>query len=127
MRSFKHARDDFGASAVELALILPILIVLIVGVVEVSMALNTKITLTHAAREGARLAAVGHFDPALVASRAQPLRVADGLSITGPTESADPLGGTSVEVVASYPCRIGIPFCPPVEFTLQSAARMRKE
>ena len=51
-------KSEKGASAVELALILPILILLIFGIVEFGIAFNNYITITHAAREGARLAAV---------------------------------------------------------------------
>lgn len=43
-----------GAAAVEFALILPILIMLVFGVVEFGRAYNAKVTLTHAAREGVR-------------------------------------------------------------------------
>lgn len=47
-----------GQSLVEFALVLPILIVLILGMIEFGWILNGKITLTSAAREGARFRAV---------------------------------------------------------------------
>jgi len=49
-------RDDRGQAATELAFILPLLLVLVLGVVELSAALNTAITLAAATREGARVA-----------------------------------------------------------------------
>ncbi len=47
-----------GAAAVELALVLPILLLLVFGIVDFGRALNLQITLTQAAREGVRPAAL---------------------------------------------------------------------
>ena len=60
MRIIRHRiiKSEKGASAVEFALILPILIILVFGIVQFGIAYNNYIALTHAAREGARLAAV---------------------------------------------------------------------
>lgn len=52
--------SERGAVAVELALILPVLILLVLGTVEFGRALNTQITLTHAAREGVRVMAISN-------------------------------------------------------------------
>ena len=62
---------DRGAAAVEFALILPILIVLIFGVIDFGRAFNAQVSLTQAAREGARLAALcaGTATCSTVASR----------------------------------------------------------
>jgi Flp pilus assembly protein TadG len=51
-----------GASAVEFAIILPILIMLVFGIIQFGVAFNSYITLTHATREGVRLAAVGLYE-----------------------------------------------------------------
>jgi len=60
MRIIRHRiiKSEKGASAVEFALILPILIILVFGIVQFGIAYSNYIALTHAAREGARLAAV---------------------------------------------------------------------
>lgn len=50
----RPANDD-GAAAVEMALILPFLLLIIFGIVDFGRAYNAKVTLTHAAREGARV------------------------------------------------------------------------
>jgi len=55
--SGKLKRED-GQSAVEFALVFPILILLVLGMIEFGWILNAKITLTSAAREGARITAV---------------------------------------------------------------------
>jgi Flp pilus assembly protein TadG len=51
-------RDERGAAAVEFALVLPILILLLFGIIEFSRVWNLKQTLTDAAREGTRIAVI---------------------------------------------------------------------
>jgi hypothetical protein len=54
----QHFREDSrGASLVELALALPILIMLLVGMVSAAIAYNHQLALAHASREGGRYAA----------------------------------------------------------------------
>jgi Flp pilus assembly protein TadG len=53
------ANRDRGAAAVEFALVLPILLLLMCGIVDFGRALHAQLVLTQAAREGARLAALG--------------------------------------------------------------------
>jgi Flp pilus assembly protein TadG len=47
-----HAED--GAAAVEFALVLPVLILLVFGIVEFGLVFNRWLSVTHAAREGVR-------------------------------------------------------------------------
>ena len=47
-------RSERGAVAVEFALVLPILLMILVGIMEFGKAYNTQISLTHTARETAR-------------------------------------------------------------------------
>jgi Flp pilus assembly protein TadG len=58
---------DRGAAAVEFALLLPVLLLMVFGIIDFGRALNAQITLTQAAREGVRLAAVGQPVAAVVA------------------------------------------------------------
>lgn len=50
--------SERGAVAVEMALLLPILLLMVLGTIEFGRALNAQITLTHAAREGVRVMAI---------------------------------------------------------------------
>jgi Flp pilus assembly protein TadG len=50
-------RDDHGASLVEFALILPVFMMLVLGMFSGGLAYNQKLSITGAAREGARYAA----------------------------------------------------------------------
>ena len=58
-RCIKILSGEKGASAVEFAIILPVLIILVFGIFQFGLAYNDYIALTHAGREGVRLAAVG--------------------------------------------------------------------
>jgi Flp pilus assembly protein TadG len=58
MKLARSRRDDRGAAAVEFALVLPVLIMLIFGIIDFGRMLSAKITVTEAAREGARAAAL---------------------------------------------------------------------
>lgn len=57
MASFR-TRNRLGQAAVEIALIMPLLLVLLLGIVEFGEAWNVKQVVTEAAREGARRAVV---------------------------------------------------------------------
>ncbi|MGD0686970.1 MAG: TadE/TadG family type IV pilus assembly protein [Streptosporangiaceae bacterium] len=88
-RSGNGARDR-GAAAVEFALLLPLLLLIVFGIIDFGRALNAQITLTQAAREGARLEAL---DQPNVVSRTQ--AAATGLS------------NVSVSVVTACPVGAG--------------------
>ncbi|WP_294179703.1 TadE family protein [uncultured Schumannella sp.] len=95
-----------GAAAVEFALILPVLLVLVLGMFEFSRAFHTQIAVTNAAREGARVMAI-HDDPAKASSAAiaaaptlDPAIGAGQVSISPASCAANP-GGT-VSFAISY-------------------------
>jgi Flp pilus assembly protein TadG len=83
----RTARDR-GTAAVEFALVLPILLLILFGIIDFGRALNAQIELTGAAREGARLAALGYSNAA-VQARA--------------VAAAPSLSGVTVAVAASCP------------------------
>jgi hypothetical protein len=59
----KH--KERGAVAVEMAMILPLLLLIVMGTIEFGRVLNVQVSLTQAAREGARHAAIHHDDGSL--------------------------------------------------------------
>ncbi|MGY1704406.1 TadE/TadG family type IV pilus assembly protein [Geodermatophilus sp. SYSU D00697] len=54
----KRMREEHGAAAVELAMVLPLLLVLVLGIAEFGHAFQVQGTLSAAAREGARVMAL---------------------------------------------------------------------
>jgi len=100
MRRRQAATDarDRGSVAVEFALLLPVLLLIIFGVIDFGRAISAQITLTQAAREGARLASLG-YSASAVQTRAQ--SAATGLSaVTVTVSSSCPSGaGTGVDAV----------------------------
>ena len=50
---------DRGAAAVEMALVMPLLILMVMGIIDFGRIFNGEIQLSQAAREGARVAALG--------------------------------------------------------------------
>ncbi len=97
-----------GAVAVELALVLPILVLLVFGIIEFGRGYHAKAALAHAAREAVREAALDIGDPATTARNAAPLL--DGASMT---VTVDPGGsctiGEDVTVTLTYPHQYDIP------------------
>jgi len=53
-------RSRRGQSLVEFALILPVLMIMVFGIIDFGMGLRSYISLTNATREGARFAAIGN-------------------------------------------------------------------
>jgi hypothetical protein len=53
-----YLRSSKGQTIIEFALVTPIILLLLVGIIDFGMAMNRRIVLQHAAREGARMAAV---------------------------------------------------------------------
>ena len=59
-RTARRLLGERGAAAVEFALVVPLLLVLLFGIVEFGKTLNTQATLSAAAREGARTMALAN-------------------------------------------------------------------
>jgi Flp pilus assembly protein TadG len=57
-----RATNDRGAVAVEMALLLPVLVLLLLGIMEFGRAYNAQVTLTNAAREGVRVMAITNVE-----------------------------------------------------------------
>src|SRR5258708_19290597 len=101
-RLMRGSAPDRGAAVVEFALLLPLLLLLLFGIIDFGRALNAQITITQAAREGARLDALNQPN---VVSRTQAAAVGlSGVSVTVVTSCRPGAGpGDNADVKVSYP------------------------
>lgn len=125
-RLCKKVNNEKGASAVEFAIILPVLVLILFGIFEFGRAYRDYLAITHAAREGARLAAVGNYSEAEVRERAYPVSPST-VSIAYLSSGGTPRHGDPVEVTVGYDAPLNIPFIPITTIHLISKARMRVE
>lgn len=61
MSNHRRIQDEKGQTMVEFALVLPVLVVIIFGIIQFGTAFNNYVALTDAVRAGARTAAVSRF------------------------------------------------------------------
>ena len=59
---FKQIKNEKGQSLVEFALIIPIVILILMGILEFGVMLNSYLTIANSSREAARLGSVGAND-----------------------------------------------------------------
>ena len=109
-------RNERGQAIVEFALVLPILMAILLGIIQFGIIFNNYITLTDATRAGARKASVSRFLNDNGASAKQAVQdSAQGLdqTVLAPTISVTAApdwstAGNQVTVTASYPYTINI-------------------
>jgi hypothetical protein len=130
-------RQDAGSELIELAIVMPILVLLLLGIVDFAFLFQRWEVVTNATREGARLGSMasadlaGGYDAADVEERVKDYLESSGLRAT-PTvgtdfDTTDDVNGVIVETVTvsvSYPSDF---IFLPGSITLNSAAEMRSE
>jgi len=100
--SRKRLRSDSGEALVEMALVLPILLVLSLGMLDFGRAFHAKSLLDQAAREGARVAVVPPMDVAVAQARVQAVLVSGGIT-TAPTATVSALSPDNmITVTVTY-------------------------
>lgn len=104
---FKRARSERGAELIEFALVLPLLLFIVLGIVDFGFLFQRLEVVTNAAREGARIAVLPSYTTADVDSRVRSYMNAAGvpdaynntiLSVNTTTPSVTLPSGTSIEV-----------------------------
>ena len=120
-----RARRDAGQAAVELALGLPLVFLALMAVVQVVLVARDQVAVLHAAREGARAAAVADAHGAAGAAAA---RAALGLDAGRASVSAG-RAGDRVTVVVRYRSPTDVPLIGVFlgDITVTGAATMQVE
>ena len=128
----KLGRDERGAVVVEFALVLPLLVLFVFGIVEFGRAYNAKIELTSAVREGARITALGGPTISDAAIRDKTRQAAagldgDGIQVTSTKCPAPSPTSTTANatVTASYDFTYDIPFLGSRSANLTATGVMR--
>jgi Flp pilus assembly protein TadG len=128
-------RDEDGAVAVEFAILLPLLVVILFGIISVGIALFRVVNYTSAAREGARYAAV-HCRPEATACTSDLIggrvtQAANGNPIGPGSPTADRdcsiTPGEPVTVSWEQMVPVHIPLLPDLSFTMTVAGTFRCE
>ncbi len=126
-RHAPRGTGDEGQAAVELALVLPLVAILLLGLVQVGLIVRDQILVVHAAREAAREAAVDGR-PGVPARAAAASSTLDQGRLT--VESSDRGGpGSRVKITVTYRAPTDVPLVGGAipDVTLQASATMRVE
>lgn len=112
-----------GTAIVEFALVLPILVMLVFGIIEFGRGYNAKITVTHAAREGARVLALTADPVAAEAAVVGAATSLDSASVVVTSSACTP--GTPASVTVEYPFSYDIPLVGGATRTITGVGVMR--
>lgn len=117
---------DRGAVLVEMALVLPILLMLLIGVIEFGLAYNTQVRIQGAAREGARAAALGDDAGSAVGkSLGGDHAFSYSVSTSGCPANAPSTSTAFASVTVTTDFTFSIPFVDLGTKTLTATAQMR--
>lgn len=118
---------DEGQAAVELALVLPFVALLLLAVVQLALIARDQVLTVHAAREGARQAAVDRRPGVAHSAAAR----GSGLKISDLRTETSYVGGSHgiVTVRVRYSARTDVPLVGPLlpDLPLRAKAAMRAE
>ncbi|HOQ06551.1 MAG TPA: TadE/TadG family type IV pilus assembly protein [Clostridiales bacterium] len=128
-----RTRKRSGQSLVETALILPLLLLLLTGIIDFGLLFNSYLVISNASREGARRAVTGNTDAQIRAAVYSAASVLDParLNITiFPDESVGRSTGDPVTVTVTYEYSMVTPIIGaffPETFEIESGTTMRCE
>jgi hypothetical protein len=124
LKNLKKYKNQSGATAVEFALILPVLFGILFGIFQGGIAFNNWIAITHAAREGVRLASVGEYEEWDAQASAPSVEIIDFFK---EVSGAGKIGDTVTVTVVGKALDIQLPFIGHWPVELRSTAKMRLE
>jgi Flp pilus assembly protein TadG len=115
-RNHTSLRRESGQSAVEFALVAPVLIAVLLGIVQAGIAFHDYITVTDAARAAARKAVTARVSGISVSDVQQAAKDAAGdldptklnVTVDDPTDPGFSQGGSTLSVTVTYPYSINV-------------------
>lgn len=122
-------KSEKGQSLVEFALVIPLLVMILFGIVDFGRIFHTYLTLDHAGREAARAASIGKDDTTI---KSVAVNDASSINLTTDQVSISPstrTSGSDVKITITYP----VDFLTPVigqiigTFDLKDTTVMRVE
>jgi Flp pilus assembly protein TadG len=102
LQGWRVVHGERGVALVEFALVLPILLVILLGVIEFGRGFQVWLEVTHAASYGAHQGAVGASAGEIEAAVRNMLGDLDQASLSVSTANAQGTSGTEVSVVVHY-------------------------
>ena len=123
----RREREDGGQASVELALVLPLVMMVLLAVVQVGLLVRDQILVVHAAREAAREAAVDPSPDAPKRAAVASSTLAESrLTVTSSGRGA---AGSRVRVDVAYRAPTAVPLLGAAvgDLTLRASATMRVE
>lgn len=136
-----RGRDDTGAQLVEFALIVPVLLLIVVGIINFGVLFGQKLSLNQAVREGARMAVVPGVDNGASVNSQPEIQtlvrsstggLVDQGTVTVGVSAGQGCGsldvGDQLTVTATYPADLLVPMpIPGFPLTLSSSSVYRCE
>lgn len=123
-------KNSQGQALVEFALVIPIFLLLVLGMMDIGIVLNQYIVVTEAAREGVRSAALGSSDTITIAVAKLAAATIDQGNLQVTVLPTVKIQGSSVTVTVSNPVKTVTPIISaffPANFQVQGVAVMRVE
>lgn len=129
--ALKCVRNKKGQALVEFAIILPVIMLLLMGMLEFGMMLNTYLELENASREGARTGIVGSTDTDILN---RIITISPGLDSKKLTVNITPdvsqrTSGATLTVEVTYSYQMTVPiisnlFSNPIQLNAQTSMRI---
>jgi Flp pilus assembly protein TadG len=131
----RRAHDQQGAAMVEMALVLPLLLLILFGIIQFGLLLFRYQGMQTAAREGARVASIGTNDTSAILARVDdtldqlPFGSTEPITTVSPSSTRPCQGrsGQSVTVTVTYDNVVDLPLFPSKTKSLTATAEFRCE
>ncbi|HEY8909346.1 MAG TPA: TadE/TadG family type IV pilus assembly protein [Desulfosporosinus sp.] len=126
-------KEEHGQALVEMALVLPLFLLLLFGVIEMGRVCNAYITVSNAAGAGGRMATIGGTNDQIdtaIKNVAVSLNLTSLIITITPTLFSQRYSGQEVTVEVTYPVQLVIPIISnvvPNPVVVRSKVKMRLE